>query len=82
MPTRLAPKMNWNRVISDLNDAGCSCYRLGQILGVGWSTVQSWRDVKGDVGYGNGRALLRIHAEYCGAALTTKRQLEAEAVTA
>lgn len=74
-----APKMNWRQVLEDLDRAGCSGYRVAKTLGVNWSTVQHWRDYEyAELKYGLGRALLRLHARYCGADMTAIRQAEAE----
>lgn len=73
-----APSVNWPQILDDLRDAGCSGYRVAQRLAVEWSTVQSWRECKGDIRYGKGRALLRLHSEYCGAGMTFQRLTEAE----
>lgn len=75
------PHVRWVLILEDLRDNGCSGYRVADKLQVGWSTVQGWRGVKGDIGYGYGRALLRLHSSYCGAALTFQRLTEAEQST-
>lgn len=74
-----APRMDWQQVLDDLRENGCTGYRVAKILGVNWSTVQHWRDSpKAELGYGLGRALLRLHAAFCGAGMTTRRHIEAE----
>lgn len=75
------PQIAWRCLLNDLRANGCSGYRVAQEIGVGWSTVQGWRECKEDIGYGYGRALLRLHAKYCGAALTVQRQYESESKT-
>ena len=71
------PRIDWRQVLEDLRLNGCTPYRVHLTLGADISTVQNWLK-GGEPGYGYGRALLRLHAMYCGAALTTKRQTEAE----
>jgi hypothetical protein len=71
------PKIDWRQILSDLRDHGCTGYRVAIALGTGWSTVQRWGE-GAEPGYGYGRALLRLHAAYCGAAMTLKRQIEGE----
>lgn len=78
-PNMPPPMIYWRQILDDLRDYGCSGYKVAQEIGVGWSTVQGWRKCKEDIGHGFGRALLRLHARYCGAALTIQRQYEAEA---
>ncbi len=72
------PVINWQQIISDLHRHGCSQYRIAQHLGVGHSTARAWLHPKSDIGYGFGRALIRLHARYCGAAMTFQRLTEAE----
>jgi hypothetical protein len=71
------PKIKWGRILADLREAGCSCYRVSQEMGVALSTVVYWRQCE-DIGYANGRGLLRLHAKYCGAGLTFQREAEAD----
>lgn len=78
-PANSRLQVEWRQVLDDLRGAGCSGYRVAQLMGVGWSTVQSWRECKEDIGYGYGAALLKIHAEYCGQPLTSQRLNEAAA---
>lgn len=74
-----APKIDWRQILADLRDHGCTGYRVSTIMGVAWCTVQNWRDnPKAEPGYGHGRALLRLHSRFCGAALTIRRQAEGE----
>lgn len=73
------PKVDWTQIMVDLHNHGCTAYRVHITLGVADTTVRNW--VKGgEPGYGYGRALLRLHARICGAALTTLRVTEAEQV--
>lgn len=72
------PQVNWRQILDDLRDHGCTGYRVTIEIGVAWSTVQGWRECKGDIGYGYGRALLRLHSKYCSAGMTLQRQYEAE----
>lgn len=73
------PEINWRQVVDDLRDHGCTGYRVAQLLNVQWSTVQNWRDNPDvELRYGLGRALLRLHSQFCGAALTTRRLSEGE----
>lgn len=72
-----APKMDWAQIMVDLYNAGCTTYRVHLCLGVALCTAQNWAK-GGEPGYGYGRALLRLHSAYCGAALTTLRCTEAE----
>ena len=74
-----APRIDWRAILDDLRDKGCSGYRVALRLEKSWSTVQGWRDCKEDIGHGNGCALLKLHAEYCGAGLTFRRIEEGEA---
>lgn len=74
------PKIDWKQVLIDLRDHGCSGYRVAKTLEIQWSTVHYWIHCRKppELGYGLGRALLRLHARYCGAAMTTRRLTEAE----
>lgn len=75
------PKIDWKQILADLRDHGCSGYRAARLTGMSWSAIQNLRDHEGsDPHYGHGRALLRLHARFCGAALTTRRQSESEFV--
>jgi hypothetical protein len=74
----LPPQINWRQVLDDLRAHGCSGYRVAQEIGVGWSTVQAWKGIKEDIGYGYGRALIRLHSKYCGSAMTVRRLTEGE----
>lgn len=71
-------RVKWCVILDDLRDAGCSGYRVAEKLGVGWSTVQGWRDATSDIGHGYGRALLHLHAAYCGSGMTFKRLWEGQ----
>lgn len=75
-----APRVDWKLILADLRDRGCTGYRVAQALGVQWSTVHYWLHAEKppELKYGLGRALLRLHAAYCGAAMTTRRHMEAE----
>jgi hypothetical protein len=74
------PRINWSRIISDLLNAKCPKYRIAAHIGVGVSTVQTWQrlPINSDIRYGFGRALLRLHSRYCGAALTLQRISEGD----
>ena len=71
------PRIDWRRILDDLRDHGCTGYRVAIALGTEWSTVQRWRE-GAEPRYGYGRALLRLHAQHCGAGMTLKRQIEGE----
>lgn len=71
------PAIDWVQVMVDLHNAGCSCYRVAIALGIADSTARNWVNGR-EPGYGYGRAVLRLHARYCGAATTTKRIIEGE----
>lgn len=72
-----APKVDWAQIMVDLHNNGCTAYRVALTLCVADCTARNW--VKGgEPGYGYGRALIRLHSAYCGAALTTRRLTEAE----
>lgn len=74
-----APKIDWQQILNDLRDCGCSGYRVHRLLGVSWCAVQNWRDnPNAEPGYGLGRALLRLHSQFCGAGMTTRRCMEGE----
>jgi hypothetical protein len=75
------PRIGWALIVRDLLAAGCSKYRIAAALGVSISTVQVWARISAssDIRYGYGRALIRLHSRYCGAALTFQRITEAEA---
>lgn len=72
------PSIDWSLIIRDMLEAGCSKYRIAASLGVHVSHVQHWAQTHTDIRYGYGRALLRMHAHICGAALTTQRITEGE----
>ena len=71
------PKLNWSQVMVDLNDAGWTVNRVSTAIGVSYCAAYNWMK-GGEPGYGYGRALLRLHAQVCGAALTTRRQHEGD----
>ena len=72
-----APKIDWAQIMADLNERGCRTYRVSMIMAVSDATARNWAK-GGEPGYGYGRALLRLHSAWCGAALTTLRCTEAE----
>lgn len=71
------PCIDWAQIMVDLHNSGCTAYRVHLTIGVALCTSQNWAK-GGEPGYGYGRALLRLHSAYCGAALTTRRCTEAE----
>jgi len=78
LPAVKPPRINWQQIIADLRANGCSLHRVATHIGVEYSTAQRWRRPRADLGYGYGRALLRLHSRYCGAALTLQRLTEAD----
>lgn len=72
------PQISWVQILDDLRGHGYSGYRVALAIGVGRSTVQGWREAKGDIGYGYGIALMRLHAKACGWSMTFQRLTEAE----
>lgn len=72
------PRIDWQQLLADLKQHGCSLYRIATVLGVKYSTAQRWRRPREDIGYGYGRALIWMHARHCGAGLTLQRLTEAE----
>lgn len=72
-----APKIKWAQVMRDLDANGCTTYRVAMTLAVSDATARNWAK-GGEPGYGYGRALLRLHSAYCGAALTTLRCSEGD----
>lgn len=67
------PRLDWAQIMVDLHNAGCSANRVASHLGAAQCTAYNW--VKGgEPKYGYGRALLRLHAQYCGASITILRQ--------
>lgn len=75
----LPPKVDWAQIMADLHNHGCTAYRVAITLAVADCTARNWMK-GGEPGYGYGRALIRLHSAYCGAALTTLRLTEAEQV--
>lgn len=73
-----APEINWAQIMVDLYERGCGANRAASIVGVSEHTARNWMK-GGEPGYGNGRALLRLHSRICGSGLTFKRCAEAEA---
>ena len=71
------PKVDWAKILEDLQNNGCSPYRVSNLLMVADCTVRNWLK-GGEPGYGKGRALLRLHSAYCGAGLTMLRVEEGE----
>lgn len=55
--------------MAELKAVGCSRYRVGKELKVADATAKNW-SLGGEPGYALGRALLRLHAEWRGAAAT------------
>lgn len=79
--TQIAPpKIDWAQVMVDLYNAGCKTTRVARLIGSSFCAADNWAK-GGEPGYGYGRALLRLHASVCGAALTTRRCNEAESST-
>lgn len=74
------PDMDWAQIMVDLYNAGCTTHRVHILIGCAECTAQNWSK-GGEPGYGYGRALLRLHSRYCGAAATTRRCMEAEKTT-
>ena len=66
-------RINWRLILEDLSGAGVSGYRVAKELEVERSTVQGWASAAGDIGYGNGRALLALSMAHCGQILTFDR---------
>lgn len=74
------PRIDWTQVMVDLHNAGCCSHRASKLIGASHAAALNW--VKGgEPGHGYGEALLRLHASFCGAGLTTRRQHEAEITT-
>lgn len=72
------PRINWAQIMVDLHNAGCTANRVACHLKVAHCTTYNW--VKGgEPKYGSGRALLRLHAHYCGSALTISRLITSTA---
>ena len=70
-------RVNWVQVIEDIYNAGINYNQISKQLGVGWSTVQGWRNGN-EPRHSTGSSLLLIHTRACGSALTKQRVLEAE----
>jgi hypothetical protein len=73
----IPPKVNWSQIMVDLHNAGCTAYRVHLTLGCSICAALNWGK-GGEPGYGYGRALIRLHSRWCGAATTTARLEEAE----
>jgi hypothetical protein len=73
----IPPKVDWAQIMMDLHNAGCKVYRVSQELGCSECAARNWSK-GGEPGYGYGRALIRLHSRWCGAATTTLRLTEAE----
>lgn len=73
----IPPRIKWSQIMEDLDNNGCTAFRVARSLGVADCTARNWAK-KGEPGYGYGRALLRLHSAYCGAGLTTLRVHEGE----
>lgn len=73
------PRIDWAQIMVDLHNSGCTANRVARHLNVQHCMAYNW--AKGaEPRYGSGRALLRLHAYYCGAPLTICRQYTSEAV--
>lgn len=67
------PKIDWGQIMVDLYNAKCPANRVATHIGVAGCTANNWLK-GGEPKYGAARALLRLHASYCGSALTILRQ--------
>lgn len=72
-------RISWTAVLSDLHTHGVTGYRVGALLGCGWSTVQRWRSGS-EPGHSYGAALLELHERFCGKPMTQKRFIESELI--
>lgn len=63
----------WRTIFDDLWDAGCSPYRVANLIGYGWSTVQRWYYDGVEPRESAARAILELHKRFCGEELTKKR---------
>ena len=76
----LPPRIDWSQVMIDLYNSGVCAHRVSKLIGSSHAAAMNW-EKGGEPGHAYGVALLRLHASFCGAALTTRRQVEAERTT-
>lgn len=70
----------WDQIFKDLYDAGKTPSDISELIGVKWSTLARWRQgTEPKDSYA--RAILTIHARYCGESLTEIRLSEAVDIT-
>lgn len=67
----------WQDIFNDLKTAGCPPYRVSELIGYGWSTVQRWVYNGVEPRDSVARAILELHTRYCGEEATHQRSQEA-----
>lgn len=68
-------RLPWDKILNDLKDAGVTPSETAELIGSGWSSLQTWR--KGvEPRYSVGVSILTIHTRYCGEELTNQRKTE------
>jgi len=70
-------KLSWDNIFIDLDKAGVTPSEISELLGVGWSTLQKWRNGT-EPKYSVGVSILTIHARYCGEDSTFERITQAD----
>jgi len=70
-------KLPWIEIFKDLEKHGANPSTVGELIGVGWSTLQKWRSGT-EPKYSVGISILTLHTRYCGEDLTNQRITEAE----
>jgi len=72
--TPLSP--DWSQITRDMKEKGLPYYRQALAIGVEWSSYQRYMD-GAHPGFGNGHAILILHAKVCGVEQTYTRLNEA-----
>jgi len=69
-------KIPWGSIFSDLYHIGVTPAQMSELLGVGCSTLQKWRNGT-EPKHSVGVSILIIHTRYCGEDVTNQRVTEA-----
>ena len=68
----------WRTIFDDLSRAGQTPYRVANLIGYSWSTVQRWYYDGVEPRESAARAILELHKRFCGEELTDRRKQEVD----
>ncbi len=60
-------RVDWNKVITELNAKGVTVNRIAKSLDRQWYAIKYWRDKGGEPRFDDGMRLLKMHADICPA---------------